>query len=143
MNCYLTQHTALILRLQITICFDTWPISCVEEISKELKLWKWVSTNSSHKKRDWYRHGIINLAERLLKTIESDGLYIEELFYFLSENITNKILCLKMTLLMRQYRYKMIIILHCKRRNLGCSSAEGTSSTANSGTKAAVLPGIE
>ena len=33
--------------------------------------------------------------------------------------------------------------LHCKRRNLGCSSAKGRSSTANSGTKAAVLPGIK
>ena len=32
-------------------------------------------------------------------------------------------------------------VLHCKRRNLGCSSAEGRSSTANSGTKAAVLLG--
>ena len=30
-------------------------------------------------------------------------------------------------------------VLHCKRRNLGCSSDEGRSSTANSGTKAAVL----
>ena len=38
------------LRLQITICFDPWPISCVEEISKTLKLWKWVSPNSSHQK---------------------------------------------------------------------------------------------
>ena len=35
---YHTQHTALMLHLQITICFDTWPISCVEEISKTLKL---------------------------------------------------------------------------------------------------------
>ena len=34
-------------------------------------------------------------------------------------------------------------ILHCKRRKLGCTSAEGRSSTANSGTRAAVLPGIE
>ena len=34
-------------------------------------------------------------------------------------------------------------VLHCKRRNLGCSSAGGRSSTANSGPKAAVLPGIE
>ena len=34
-------------------------------------------------------------------------------------------------------------ILHCKRRNLGCSSDEGRSSTANSRTKAAVLPGTE
>ena len=34
-------------------------------------------------------------------------------------------------------------VLHYKRRNIGCSSAEGRSSTANSGTKAAVLPGIE
>ena len=33
-------------------------------------------------------------------------------------------------------------VLHCKRRNLGCSSAEGRSSTANSGTKAAVLLGV-
>ena len=33
-------------------------------------------------------------------------------------------------------------VLHCKRRNLGCSSVEGRSSTANSETKAAVLPGI-
>ena len=32
--------------------------------------------------------------------------------------------------------------LHCKRRNLVYSSAEGRSSTANSGTKAAVLPGM-
>ena len=34
-------------------------------------------------------------------------------------------------------------VLHCKRRNRGCSFAEGRSSTASSGTKAAVLPGIE
>ena len=34
-------------------------------------------------------------------------------------------------------------VLHCKHRNLGCSSAEDRSSTANSGTIAAVLPGIE
>ena len=34
-------------------------------------------------------------------------------------------------------------VLHFKCGNLGCSSAEGRSSTANSGTKAAVLPGIE
>ena len=33
-------------------------------------------------------------------------------------------------------------VLHCKQRNLGCSSAEGRSSTTNSGTKAAVLLGI-
>ena len=31
-------------------------------------------------------------------------------------------------------------ILHCKRRNQGCSSAKGRSSTANSGAKVAVLP---
>ena len=30
------------------------------------------------KTRHWYRRGIINLAERWLKTIESDGLYFEE-----------------------------------------------------------------
>ena len=34
-------------------------------------------------------------------------------------------------------------VLHCMRRNLGCSSAEGRSFTANSGTKDAVLPGIK
>ena len=34
-------------------------------------------------------------------------------------------------------------VLHCKRGNLGCSSVEGMSSTANSGTKATVLPKIE
>ena len=34
-------------------------------------------------------------------------------------------------------------VLHCKCMNLGCSSAEGRSSTTNLGTKAAVLPGIE
>ena len=34
-------------------------------------------------------------------------------------------------------------VLHCKCRNLGCSSAEDRSSTANSGTKAAVSQGIE
>ena len=33
-------------------------------------------------------------------------------------------------------------VLHCKRRNQGCSSAEGRSSTANLEIKAAVLPGI-
>ena len=33
-------------------------------------------------------------------------------------------------------------VLHCKRRNQGCSSAEGRSSTANSGTKVAVLLGL-
>ena len=33
-------------------------------------------------------------------------------------------------------------VLHCKRRNLVCSSAEGRSSTTNSGTKAAVLLGM-
>ena len=31
-NCYHTQHTALILRSQITICFDPWSTSCLEEI---------------------------------------------------------------------------------------------------------------
>ena len=30
------------------------------------------------KTRDWYRRGIINLAERWFKTIESEGLYFEE-----------------------------------------------------------------
>ena len=34
-------------------------------------------------------------------------------------------------------------VLHCKRRNMGCSCAEGRSFTANSGTKIAVLLGIE
>ena len=34
-------------------------------------------------------------------------------------------------------------VLHCKRRNLGWSSAEHSSSTANSETKSAVLPGTE
>ena len=33
-------------------------------------------------------------------------------------------------------------ILHCKRRNIGCSYAEGRSSTANSGTKAVALLGF-
>ena len=33
-------------------------------------------------------------------------------------------------------------ILHCKRRNLGCSSAEGRSSTGNSGTKTAMFQGM-
>ena len=33
-------------------------------------------------------------------------------------------------------------VLHCKCRNHGCSSAEGMSSTTNSGTKAAVLLGM-
>ena len=33
-NCYHTQHTSLILRLQIIICFNPWPLSCVQEISK-------------------------------------------------------------------------------------------------------------
>ena len=33
-------------------------------------------------------------------------------------------------------------VLHYKHRNLGCSFAEGRSSIANSGTKAAVLLGI-
>ena len=34
-------------------------------------------------------------------------------------------------------------VLQSKRRNLGCNSAEGRSSTPKSGAKAAVLPGIE
>ena len=34
-------------------------------------------------------------------------------------------------------------VLHCKRRNLGYSSTEGRSSTANLGNKPAVLPGTE
>ena len=34
-------------------------------------------------------------------------------------------------------------VLHCKRMNLGCSYTEGKSSTANAGTKVAILPGIE
>ena len=33
-------------------------------------------------------------------------------------------------------------VLYCRRRILGCSSAEGRFSTANSGTKAAVLQGL-
>ena len=33
-------------------------------------------------------------------------------------------------------------VLHCKRRNQGCTSAEGRSSTANPETNAAVLPGM-
>ena len=33
-------------------------------------------------------------------------------------------------------------VLHYKRRNQGCSSTEGKSSTENSGTQAAVLPGM-
>ena len=33
-------------------------------------------------------------------------------------------------------------LLHCGRRNVGCSSAESGSSIPNSGTKAAVLPGM-
>ena len=41
--------------------------------------------------RVWYRREIINLAERWLNTIESDGLYFEEWFNFLSENFPNKI----------------------------------------------------
>ena len=40
----------------------------------------------------WYRRGIINPAERWLKTIESGGLYFEEYFNLLSENILNEIL---------------------------------------------------
>ena len=34
-------------------------------------------------------------------------------------------------------------VLHCNRRNIGCSAAEGGSSNSNSGIKAGVLPGIE
>ena len=44
----LPQPATLILRFQIIICFNPRPISCVEVISKTLKLWKWVSPNSSH-----------------------------------------------------------------------------------------------
>ena len=78
-NCYHTQHTALILCLQITICFHPWLISCMEEISKTLKLWKWCSPNSSCKKPETDNcRRIINLAERWLRTIESVGLYFEE-----------------------------------------------------------------
>ena len=34
-------------------------------------------------------------------------------------------------------------VLHCKRRNLGCSSVKGRSSTANWGTQVAVLLGMD
>ena len=44
------------------------------------------------KTRDWYRRGIVNIAERWLKTIESDFPYFEEYINFLSESIPNKIL---------------------------------------------------
>ena len=54
--------------------FRSMPNSCMQGISKTLKLWNWVSP----KTRDWHRRGIINLTERWLKTIESDGLYFEE-----------------------------------------------------------------
>ena len=37
------------------------------------------------KTRDWYRRGIINHAERWLKTLESDGHYFEEWFNLLSQ----------------------------------------------------------
>ena len=44
------QHTALILCLQITISFPPGTISCVEQISKTLKLRNWVSPISSRQK---------------------------------------------------------------------------------------------
>ena len=43
-SCYHIHRIAQILRLQN----EPWPISCVEEISKTLRLWKLVSPNSSH-----------------------------------------------------------------------------------------------
>ena len=77
-NCHHTQHTALILRLQITICFQQCPFLAWK---KFLKLQSCGS--GSHRilrieTRDWYRCGVINLAERWLKTTENDGLYSEE-----------------------------------------------------------------
>ena len=50
-----------------------------------------------------------------------------------------------LVLLLKYYYYYSAQrqVLHCKRRNLGCSSAECRPSTTNSGTKVAVLPGIE
>ena len=39
-----------------------------------------------------------------------------------------------------QEKYNIYFNLHCKRRNQCCSSTEGRCSTANSGTKTAVLP---
>ena len=77
-NYYHTQHTALILLLQITICFDPWSISCVEEISKIEAVEVGLAELFVSKSTNWYLCGIINLAERWLKAIESDGLYFEE-----------------------------------------------------------------
>ena len=68
-NCCHFQYTDLILCLQITICLYPWPIYCVEEISKTLKLWKWFFNEFvASKTRDWYLRGKTNLAERWLRT---------------------------------------------------------------------------
>ena len=67
--------------------FESMAHFCVEEIWKTSNLWKWASPNSSHQKPETG-----TVAERWIKTIESDGLYFEEQFNFLSENIPNKIL---------------------------------------------------
>ena len=59
------------------------------------------------KTRHCYQRGIINIAERWLKTIESDGFYFEEWFNFMSENIPNKLLFKKtFDLRMRDYQHK-------------------------------------
>ena len=82
-NCSHTQHRVLILSLQITIRFDPWLISCAEEISKILKAVKvGLAEFFPSKTRDWYHCGIIILAERLPKTIESYGLYFAEYISF-------------------------------------------------------------
>ena len=73
----LLSRPALILRLQITICFDPWPISWAEEISKLESVEVGLTEFFASKTRDWYRRGIINLAARWLKAIQSDGLYSE------------------------------------------------------------------
>ena len=84
---------------------------------------------------------MINLVERWFKTVEYDGLYFEELFHFLSENIPYKILLKtrylwdsitavfdKLALLKNLSSKENYIssecsaegqVLHCRRRNLG------------------------
>ena len=64
-SCYHTQNTALIFHLYTTICFDPWPICCVDEISR--KHWSCGSGANrilriKSQIEYWYRLGIIILA---------------------------------------------------------------------------------
>ena len=89
-NCYHTQHTALILHLQITTMVHFLRGRNFENIEVR----KWVSPNSSHQKPE---SGTV--AEGWLTTIDLMVSNLKSSFNFLSENIPNKIMFKKHNLL--------------------------------------------